>query len=207
MFAKLAPDNTIAVFPVDLRIEFPWSSWPTDIDNIKDSDIPKGYVRVVDSVKPTGKYITITGETVEKRNGVWTRLWSTKKWLLIDVLNDLKSQVTEYRWGIETGGIQITDLSAAVETTIDSQNRISSILTNAAAAGITEVKFKAASGWVSLPVTGVRLIAVKVSTHVQNCFNAEYDHYQALDAIARKPEAYLNLLAYDIKQAWPSNQY
>ena len=112
---------------------------------------------------------------------------------------DLMAAVSAKRWAVETGGITLAG-GAVVGTTIDDQNRITSVIANAQLAGVTSVDFKAQSGWVTLSLDHMRGIAGAIALHVQACFSAERAHH---DAIAAASDA--DLYGYDINAGWPSN--
>lgn len=119
----------------------------------------------------------------------------------------LKGIVTRYRWGVETGGITLPT-GVQVATGLDDQNRITTVVANARLAGLESVKFKAASGWVTLSVAELEGIAATVARHVQACFAAECEHHRVIDAIALiqnpvKRQAALD--AYDTNQGWQEN--
>jgi len=72
MYAKIT-NGVVEQFPVDLRAEFPNTSFP---DNIPTEDIPEGYVAVVNTpaptVSPTQKY---ENGSLAFDNGVWSTTW------------------------------------------------------------------------------------------------------------------------------------
>lgn len=117
----------------------------------------------------------------------------------------LKEIVTRYRWEVETGGLTLPG-GVRVVTDIDDQNRITTVVANAERSGVTEVDFKAASGWVTATVAQVQEIAAAIARHVQACFTAERRHHEAIDAIAQMADPALRqaaLDAYDESQGWP----
>lgn len=121
----------------------------------------------------------------------------------------VKAMVTAQRWNIETGGITL-HTGVRVDTGIDDQNRITSVIANARLAGLTEVSFKAGSGWVTLTLAELEGVAASIAMHVQQCFNAERAHHEAIDTLqqlhAEDAEALQQALeAYDIEQGWPSS--
>ena len=85
-------------------------------------------------------------------------------------------------------------------TTIDDQNRVTSVIANAQLAGVDSMDFKAESGWVTLSLDQVRGIAAAVALHVHACYAAERAHHVAI-AAASDAELY----GYDINAGWPSN--
>ena len=111
---------------------------------------------------------------------------------------DLIAAVSAKRWAVETGGITLPG-GAVVGTTIDDQNRITSVIANAQLAGVTSVDFKAQSGWVTLSLDHMRGIAAAIALHVQACFTAERAHHEAI-AAATDAELY----GYDINAGWPA---
>lgn len=122
----------------------------------------------------------------------------------------LKAIVTAFRWEVETGGITLPD-GVTVATGIDDQNRITTVVANARLAGLDEVKFKAASGWITLTLAEVEGIAAAIARHVQACFAAECAHHEAIDALVAlhkdDPVALQAALeGYDESQGWPGEE-
>lgn len=111
---------------------------------------------------------------------------------------DLRAAATAQRWANETGGIQVGGVSVA--TGLDDQNRISSVLAAGQLGDISEVDFKAASGWTRLTLAEVQAIAGAISSHVQACFSAERAHHEAIDALTDMAAAE----AYDVTTGWPA---
>lgn len=110
---------------------------------------------------------------------------------------DLLAAATAKRWEVETGGITMPN-GVSVATAKADQDRVTSVIANAELAGVTSVDFKAASGWVTLNMVSVRLIAKAISLHVQACFSTERAHHEAIAALA---DAELD--AYDLNTGWP----
>lgn len=120
----------------------------------------------------------------------------------------LKTLVTAFRWELETAGIRLPS-GVAVATAIEDQNRITSVVANAESAGLDEVDFKSAQGWVKISLTELQAIAAAVARHVQACFSAERTHHEAIDALVAQhqddPQALQAALSnYDESQGWPS---
>lgn len=135
---------------------------------------------------------------IEQHDDAWVRRWLAVPLGLSEQRANLTAAVTNLRWQHETGGITVGGI--VVGTTIDDQNRITSVVANAQAAGVASVDFKAASGWVTLTVAQVQAIAAAIALHVQACFSAERAHHEAL---ASTPDD--ELLAYDVEAGWPSS--
>ncbi|WP_422099083.1 DUF4376 domain-containing protein [Variovorax sp.] len=110
----------------------------------------------------------------------------------------LLAAATAQRWMVETGGLILPDGTRVLTGKAD-QDRITSVLVNATAAGIEEVDFKADSGWKRLSLDAVRGIACLIARHVQQCFTAERTHHEAIAAL---PDL-AAIAAYDVAQGWP----
>lgn len=119
-------------------------------------------------------------------------------------LRETKLQAaTDRRWTVMTGGIAL-QTGVLVGTSIDDQNRITSVVANAALAGLQdtdEVDFKAESGWVRVTVADVKQIAGAIGQFVQACYTAERAHH---DAIAALPDDRAVIQGYDVTTGWPS---
>ena len=112
---------------------------------------------------------------------------------------DLMDAATSKRWDVMTGGITLPG-GISVGTTIDDQNRITSVIANAQLAGVESMDFKAQSGWVTLSLDQVRGIAAAVALHVHACYSAERQHHEAIAAASDA-----DLYGYDINVGWPGN--
>lgn len=150
--------------------------------------------------RPAHNPVTHTLEpgSIGLRGDAWVRVWQASPLPAVELRASLNAAITERRWAVETGGITLAS-GTAVGTALDDQNRITSVIANAQAAGVASVDFKAASGWVTLTVAEVQAIAAAIARHVQACFSAERAHHEALAATADEA-----LLAYDIEAGWPA---
>lgn len=120
-----------------------------------------------------------------------------------DLCAQVQQAATDKRWEVMTGGLTLPG-GIEVGTTIDDQNRITSVVANAALAGLTdadEVDFKATSGWVRITIGQVKTIAGAIGQFVQACYTAERTHHEAIDLLATAQE----LHAYDVNAGWPAN--
>ncbi|WP_406626100.1 DUF4376 domain-containing protein [Acidovorax sp. SDU_ACID1] len=135
---------------------------------------------------------------IEARGAAWVRVWQAQPLPVEDVRANLQRAVTDMRWQRETGGITLPG-GITVGTAIDDQNRITSVIANAQAAGVESVDFKSASGWLTLTVAEVQAIAAAIAVHVQACFSAERAHHEAIAAASA-----VELQVYDIEAGWPA---
>ena len=113
---------------------------------------------------------------------------------------DLKDAATAKRWDVMTGGITLPG-GMHVGTTIDDQNRITSVVANAELVGLTDeslVDFKSNSGWVQITVGQIKIIAGAIGQFVQACYSAERQHHEAIDQLVTAQE----LRAYDVNAGW-----
>lgn len=111
-----------------------------------------------------------------------------------------KSEVTNLRWSIETGGIILPNGSRILTGTSD-QNRIATAIQGMRDTGLTSVDFKAASGWVTLTLEELMNIAALITAHVQACFTQERRLHEAIDACMTLDE--LNDL--NVYKGWPNS--
>lgn len=156
----------------------------------------------------TPEYDPYLHRVVLKPHSEWTiesdRVVATYDVVDIDIeeLRQAKLEAaTDMRWQVMTGGMTLPN-GVAVGTTIDDQNRITSVVANAELAGLTdadEVDFKAASGWVRITIAQVKQIAGAIGQHVQACYSAERAHHEAIEALETREE----VAAYDVGVGWP----
>ena len=142
---------------------------------------------------------TLTLDGVELVEGIYHARYTLTPLPVEQVRADLMDAATSKRWDVMTGGVTLPG-GISVGTTIDDQNRVTSVIANAQLAGVESMDFKAESGWVTLSLDQVRGIAAAVALHVHACYAAERAHHEAI-AAASETELY----GYDINTGWPSN--
>lgn len=204
-------NTTTLDYPVtlhDLRVAHPKTmigSAPSDADLAA-----LGYARVVPAEVPEHNPIShsVSEKAPVLANGKYTQQWEVYALEPGQVSanmeaakRDLAARVTEKRWEVETGGI-IMPNSIEVKTGLDDQNRINSVIVNAERAGIEEVDFKSAGGWVTISVSDLEVIADYIAAHVQQCFAAERVHHEAIEQLSTPND----IASYDITAGWPSKQ-
>ena len=141
---------------------------------------------------------TLVFDGVELVGGAYHARYTLAPLPVDQVRADLMAAVSAKRWAAETGGLTLPG-GATVGTTIDDQNRITSVIANAQLAGVASVDFKAQSGWVTLSLTQMQGIAAAIALHVQACFSAERTHHEAIAAASDA-----DLYGYDINAGWPA---
>lgn len=152
-----------------------------------DGEPPEGAVEVSPEL-----YAAVLGKVVEPGPDGQPRATAAQR------RTDLLAAATTKRWEVETGGVGLPN-GIRVGTLKADQDRVTSVIANADLAGVTSVDFKAASGWVTLDMVSVRLIAKAIALHVQACFSAERAHHEAIAALADE-----ELDAYDLNTGWPA---
>ena len=113
----------------------------------------------------------------------------------------LKDTLTDIRWQVETGGIEVAP-GLWIDTALDSFSKVDQILNRAEEFGITTFDFKSASGWMTMTVAQMRPIAREMALHRQACFAAERAHHEAVDALLDLDD----VTAYDSTVGWPPAQ-
>ena len=141
---------------------------------------------------------TLAFDGVELVEGIYHARYSLAPLPSEQVRADLMDAATSKRWDVMTGGVTLPG-GISVGTTIDDQNRISSVIANAQMAGVESMDFKAQSGWATLSLDQVRGIAAAVALHVHACYAAERAHHEAIAAASET-----ELMAYDINTGWPA---
>jgi len=116
----------------------------------------------------------------------------------IDKRAALKVAATAKRYAVETGGIELPN-GTRLDTTREDQNAVANAISLAGIAGVTEVDFKAASGWLTVTIPTLTRIGAAIGLHKQACYTAERAHHEAIDAL---PDSGLD--AYDLEAAWPT---
>jgi hypothetical protein len=117
--------------------------------------------------------------------------------LIASLRTELKSKVTNKRWEIESGGITFIN-GVKIKTSKDDQDRILSVIINAERNGITEIDFKAESGWVKISIFALRQLAKELTNFVQFCFKTEKTHHDAINELSDIEE----LCGYDYESNW-----
>lgn len=112
----------------------------------------------------------------------------------------MRDAVTERRWEVMTGGLTLPN-GMRVGTTIDDQNRITSVIANAELTGLTDISvvdFKGTDGWVSVTIADIKNIAGAVGRFVQHCYTTEKNHHTAINSLTDIEEVKM----YDITSNW-----
>lgn len=109
----------------------------------------------------------------------------------------LRAHAAAKRWMVETGGIVVD--GATIDTSRESQALINGAHAYAQAQPSAEIRFKAASGWVTLDAAAITTIAMAVAAHVQAAFAVEAEVDAAI------VDGTITTTAAIDAAAWPSN--
>ena len=184
-----------------IKSRFPNVSW--ELDRFEP---PEGYFTINRVAMPTANFnqYVVDGEPV-KIDGLYYQSWIvntlTEPQLEGKIANkkqQLKEQSTAKRKEIAAAGIVLN--GTRIGTTIEDQNRISSLISSAQLAGISTVDFKGDSGWVTLSFAQLQNIAGAIALHVQECFSKGRAQHEEIDQLSG-PEA---VSTYNVQEIWNS---
>lgn len=191
-----------------VRALYPHTSFPARLVESVLSD--HGFFPEHPTERPTGDVVT-EGEPELRSDGKWYQTWVVRDFTPDEQQQRFEGEksallqaATDMRWEVMTGGMTLPG-GIEVGTTIDDQNRITSVVANAELAGLTdsdEVDFKAASGWVRVTIAEIKTIAGAIGQHVQACYSAERTHHDAIEALTTREQ----IRDYDISVGWPDTQ-
>jgi len=168
----LVQEGVVVAYPYSfgkLRSDNPAVSYPRNPDDAWLAN--QGVHKVTPAARP-GDHpsIVITEGTPALVEGVWTQVWE-----VTDAPAPSKTELAAYaaskRWEKEIGGIVVA--GAAIDTSRESQSMIGNAYSYSQAHPSEVIKFKAASGWISIDAATVVAIAASVGAHVQACFAIE----------------------------------
>lgn len=180
----------------DIKNAFPYTSFGP-LDNEAERNAA-GFFSIEETPPVTDEVYGYTERSgVELVEGSYRRVWVVTPWPATKLRQNLMRAVTEKRKQVETGGVTFPN-GMTVSTGIDDQNRITSVIANAALSGVTSVDFKAESGWITLSLEQVQGIAIAIALHVQACFTAERNHHTNLEALSDE-----QLASYNYLTGWP----
>jgi hypothetical protein len=110
----------------------------------------------------------------------------------------LKDAVTTQRWQVENGGLTLEN-GIRLLTDKEGRDSISTLLDKMERYALTEVDFKAASGWLRASMDDMKTMDEAVVRHVQAARSAERAHHDALDGL----EDIAAVAGYDLLAGWP----
>lgn len=199
MFAKIS-NNQIVQYPASPHSDFPYVSFPDDWQGGTIEGMT--YSIVVSSDQPTanlGWGVVEAAPSYDANAGVATQQWT----LALESPSDLSASITNYRYNVETGGVNIN--GTIFPTDRDSQGKYTGICLYASLPTTNLQTFSvtwklANSTFTILNASQVMEIATTVMGHVQAAF-AQEDYYLNLINTANSS----TLQATDFTQGWPTN--
>ena len=115
----------------------------------------------------------------------------------------VKAKLAEFRYSREVGGIKLPS-GFTISTTRESQGQLASAYSSMKNGLIASVNWKNIDGsWTILTISKLEVIAKSVAEYVSNCFYAESEHVQAIDALDTADELY----AYNYSVNYPLNGF
>lgn len=190
----LRPESLIDLSWTDSALGVADSAWWPEENG--DGELPEDHrwgdeVLTLDTER---RVVVVTHEIVPMTAEEIAEIVEAKKATLIEA-------ATAKRWEVMTGGLVLPN-GISVGTTVDDQNRITSVVANATLVGLTDadlVDFKAASGWVRISIGDVKVMAGAIGRFVQTCYTAERAHHEAIEQL----ETAEQLAVYDVMAGWP----
>jgi len=101
--------------------------------------------------------------------------------LAADARQDTLAALADYRYQVETGGLDLPD-GSRILTDRESQGQLSSAYQSLTQPFVEAIDWKGADGWVTVTEAELRPIAQSVARHVQGCFTAERRVAESLGA-------------------------
>lgn len=170
---------------------------PDDARPLTEARGDKPWFKPATLTKPTpAEYQTRSGPVYDISNGTIT--YTVADFSVADARAAKKEELAALRYDKEIAGITVN--SAPIQTDRDSQAKLIAIRILAKEDANYTVKWKAASGFVTLNAAAVIAVADAVGTHVQDCFDNEGSHSVAIDALTTVAA----VRSYDISTGWPS---
>ena len=210
MYIKIEDVGKPDIIPIsydELQNQFPLKSL-AQIGDLLD----EGYYRIDERVVPKlSPYVSVDTVTyvlkeITEYTGSVEPVYTYKRESFDVIVKDLFERITQKRIEEETAGVTINGVP--VNTTIEDQNRITSIIVNAPLAGIDMVRYKDANNvlsWKSLDE--IKQISSIIARLVLGWFDAEATHYDAVTALTQQEksedEIFEDLMNYDISTGWP----
>ncbi len=185
-----------------LRYRFPAHSIPKNINVIED------YISYNTSPQPfINSTFQMNVEALPFFNdeGIGSQVWNTvDREIGQDIIDALKEQkrnkATSKRKSVEHGGLTFPN-GIRIKTAKADQDRMLSVIVNAERDGITEINFKAESGWAKITISALGQIVKILTRFVQHCFNIEMLHHNQIDLLTNAQD----ILDYNVESNWDFN--
>lgn len=144
------------------------------------------------------------GETIEFRNDKIVVVYNYETPSIETFKTYRKKQLSNKRWEVETGGCFIDSNNFATDRESQTKYTAVAVAISQADPNTWSINWKTNDGnFLTLNAQQMMTIINMVMNHVQNSFNKEKDFISEIDACNTVEE----VLAIDINQGWPSNEY
>lgn len=155
-------------------------STPAMLTNIKDitnleSMRKKGYYPVVNNSDDIDNLFEKYGDvsyTIDENNKTYVETYKIITLPISEIKDNIKQHISKTRKLKEALGVTLPT-GTQIATAIEDQNRLTSTLRGMEEAGLQEVDFKSASGWIKLSFTELKQISVIVTLYIEKCFASE----------------------------------
>lgn len=198
---KITPAEIISENP---NISFPAGVWEDSML------IPMGYATLYQPAThpfPANKYEQLVEVEPVLIDGKWTVQYEVRSVVPTDPVElaafiesekaKLKTEATSKRYDFEVGGVALPD-GTVIKTDRESQATITGALSFLNMNPTATIDWKSKGSWVTLGLAQITAISNAVGSHVQQAFNNEKAHHEAIDALTTVEE----LLNYNISTGW-----
>lgn len=170
-----------------IRMANPSTSVPSNPTDEQLEELGYGRFKYVE-YPAVDEFTAVTvGDYEQDQNGVWFQDYVQNDISLEAAKAILQKRVGERRWAVESGGINVGGIM--VDTSIEAQNRISSVVLNGTRVGMESINFKSPDGtFNTITMVQMTAIADAIAAHVQNCFTAEAAHCAEVAALTSLAE-------------------
>lgn len=196
-YGILSNSTTMGKYPIDLRLEFPNISFPTDLSK---ATLPTNVVIVEEVPTPHTSYTDFVEGDPVLSNGIWTQTWTSTPWTIDKTRSAILEELGNKKWAVIQAGTKTSD-GLSVDTSVESLHLLTDSLYNAERLNLTQVNYKDVQNvFHLLTIAEFTDIVNMASNRVNTCFNVEAAHYAAIMALT----TYADLVAYDITKNWPT---
>lgn len=185
IIAKIT-NEIVEKYPVDIREEFPYTSFPSVITQ---DSLPEGYFIVEDSEQPHSEWnercVELNPVSV---NGTWTRRYGSETLSEVEQearfeakRNELKLAVANRRKEREAAGIEVMNMQ--VDTDNVSQSKVLGAFVLASKNPDFTVNWKMRNNeFRTLSASEIQVMSTAVLNHVQTCFDEEMNYQTRINA-------------------------
>lgn len=196
MYAKIA-NNEIVQYPADPRTDNPNVGFPNNwgggtIDNVE-------YILVNQVIPPNVNLgWSYTESTPVIEGDRWVQTWDTNLKPFIEI----KTDISNHRYNVEVGGVKIAN--NLYSTDRESQTKYVAVAVDISQSNVEtwSINWKTADNkFVNLNATQMSEVINGVRSHVQACYDKEFEYHQLIETANQQ-----TLESTDFSAGWPSNE-